>query len=120
VAAGTPGHEDGVIASDGDASNATNRAAGRGRRQIVFETIAAVAIGAGFVFVISRIAGPDADGSPLVALLAMPRMLPRPRGVQETDLAPFTFRDSGPATASASSGGKVRTIEPRMEPARAA
>lgn len=89
----------------------------------MFETIAAVAIGAGFVFVIWLITRPDAGEEPFVALLAMPRMPPRPRGVQETDLAPFAFRGSKPAATSATNGvsaDNVRTIEPQSEPARAA
>lgn len=89
----------------------------------MFETIAAVAIGAGFIFVVSQITGPDAGETPFVALLGMPKTLPRPRGVQETDLAPFVFRGPESAAAravSASSADRVRTIEPRIESARAA
>jgi hypothetical protein len=83
----------------------------------VFETLAAVGIAAGVVFVIRLIAGPDTDESALIGIFTSAPMPARPRGVQETDLAAFAFRDPQPV---ASSSAQVHVIDGRMDPARAA
>ena len=83
----------------------------------MFETLAAVCIAAGFVFVIVLIAGPETGEPALTGLFTSAPMPARPRGVQETDLAPFVFRDSQPVATSAV---QSRAIEGRMDPARAA
>ena len=83
----------------------------------MFETLAAVCIAAGFVFVIRLTAGPGTGDPELDGLFTLAPMPARPRGVQETDLAPFAFRDSQPVAPSAVG---VRSFEGRMDPARAA
>jgi len=79
----------------------------------VFETLAA----AGVVFVIRLIAGPDTDESALIGIFTSAPMPARPRGIQETDLAAFAFRDPEPVATTAA---PVRAIDSRMDPARAA
>jgi hypothetical protein len=68
----------------------------------VFETLAAAGIAAGFVFVIRLTAGPGTGDPELDGLFTYLPMPARPRGVQETDLAPFTWRHSPSATRSRS------------------
>jgi hypothetical protein len=79
--------------------------------------LAAICISAGFVFVIVLIAGPGTGDPALTGLFASTPMPARPRGVQETDLAPFVFRDPQPVESTAV---QVRAIERPMDPARAA
>lgn len=80
-------------------------------------TLAAVCIAAGFVFVIVLIAGPGTGESALIGVFTSAQMPARPRGVQETDLAPFAFREPQPV---ATSTVQVHAIEGRMDSARAA
>ena len=60
----------------------------------MFETLAAVGIAAGFVLLLRLIAGPDGDESTILRMFVSAPMPARPRGVQETDLAPFAFPDA--------------------------
>ncbi len=83
----------------------------------MFEILAAVGVAAGFVFVIRLIAGPDTGEPALSGLLTSPPMPARPRGVQETDLAPFVFRDAKPVAMNTVT---PRAVEGRLDPARAA
>ena len=83
----------------------------------MFETLAAITIAAGFVFVVVLIAGPDTGEPALTGLFASAPMPARPRGVQEMDLAPFAFRDPEPV---ATSTGLDRVVEDRMDTALAA
>jgi hypothetical protein len=82
----------------------------------MFETLAAVAIAAGFVTLVRLIAGPD-DESTLLRMFVSAPMPARPRGVQETDLAPFKFRDPDPEPATAA---RIRRLGARPDAARAA
>ena len=83
----------------------------------MFETLASIGLLAGFVFVLKLVAGPDPDERVLTGVFNIPSMHARPRGVQETDLAPFAFRDPQP---EATTSVRVRAHEGRMDPARAA
>jgi hypothetical protein len=83
----------------------------------VFETLAAVGIAAAFVLFIRILAGPGGDEMTLLRMFVSAPLPARPRGVQETDLAPFAFPDAEPMSAAAD---RIRTIEPRLDPARAA
>ena len=83
----------------------------------MFETLAAMSIAAGFVFVIVLIAGPDSGEPALTGLFANASMPARPRGVQEMDLAPFAFRDPEPVPTSTD---LARAMEDRLDSALAA
>jgi hypothetical protein len=96
-----------------------NRAGGRVRRQIMFETLAAISIAAGFVFVVALVAGPGRGAPAVNSPFANAPMPDRPRGVQEMDLAPFRFRDPEPEPF-ATRTDPVRASEGRRDPALAA
>jgi hypothetical protein len=83
----------------------------------MIETLAAISLAAGFLFVVVLIIGPEASEPALPGLFALTPMPARPRGVQETDLAPFAFRDPGSA---ATSTDDALGLEGRMDPALAA
>ncbi len=83
----------------------------------MFETLAAISIAAGLVFVVVLISGPGTGEPALTSLFANAPMPARPRGVQEMDLAPFAFNDPGSA---ATSTDDALGVEGRMDPALAA
>lgn len=83
----------------------------------MFVTLVAIALAAGFVFAIVLIAGPSSGDTAVAGLFANAPMPARPRGVQETDLAPFAFPDAQPVDLTVV---QAREIERPMDPARAA